>query len=340
MGFRTEPLLERRPVFHSRDVDETRAWLRGKEFRFDPLGRQAGQPDVRLNGVYLPSGYLGYLQYGVKACIRAAPARDDYWVQLPIRGALDAIFGNNTIACSPRRAVVLSPTRGDYYLMRSDADGARVHICINRDAILGQLAALLGEPVDRPIEFDPVLSLTSGYGRILAGYLLMAIADFEQPGAILHNSIAVTSFEQFIITGLLLAHRHTCSERLRRRQSPISPRDIKRAVDYMESNLDRPITLLDIVEVSGVSGRTLFKHFRDWRGVSPMRYLRNARFQRARDQLKGAEPGATVTEIAMGLGFSHMGRFAVEYRRRFGESPSETLSPVTASPARRKVSST
>jgi AraC-like DNA-binding protein len=38
-----------------------------------------------------------------------------------------------------------------------------------------------------------------------------------------------------------------------------------------------------------------------------------------------AQPGENVTVLAMGFGFTHMGRFAVEYRQRFGESPSETL---------------
>jgi len=33
----------------------------------------------------------------------------------------------------------------------------------------------------------------------------------------------------------------------------------------------------------------------------------------------------TVTEIATALGFVELGRFSVEYRRAFGESPSETL---------------
>jgi AraC-like DNA-binding protein len=325
MRFGTAPLLEDRRVFHSRDVDETRAWLRGKEFQFDPLGRQTARPDVRMNGVYLPSMYLGYLQYGVKAMIRAAPARNDYWVQMPIRGALDASFGGDNVACGPHRAVVLSPTRDDYYLMRSDAGGARIHVSINRDALLRQLAALLGGPVDQPFEFDPALALTSGYGRSLRGYLLMAVADFERPDATLSNPIMSAMFEQFIMTGLLLAHPHAYSERLRQRENPISPRDVKRAIDYMEAHLDAPITLCDIVDVTGVPGRTLLKHFQDWRGVSPMRYLRNARFQRAREALRRARPGASVTDIAMTWGFSHMGRFSVEYRRRFGESPSETL---------------
>jgi AraC-like DNA-binding protein len=34
---------------------------------------------------------------------------------------------------------------------------------------------------------------------------------------------------------------------------------------------------------------------------------------------------ATVTEIATDLGFVELGRFSVENRRMFGESPSETL---------------
>jgi len=56
------------PVFSLGDVDETRAWLRGKEFRFDLRGRQTMRPNVRVNGLYLPNMYLGYLQYGVQAC--------------------------------------------------------------------------------------------------------------------------------------------------------------------------------------------------------------------------------------------------------------------------------
>jgi hypothetical protein len=304
MRLGTAPLLECRPVFHSRDVDETRAWLRRKEFQFDVLGRPTARPDVRMNGVYLPGMYLGYLQYGVKTMIRAAPARNDYWVQMPICGSLEATFGRDSIACSTHRAVVLSPTRDDYYSMRSDAGGARIHLCIDREALLGQLAALLGEPVDQLIEFEPGLTLTSGYGRSLAGYLLMAAADFEQPHATLRNPIMMTMFEQFIMTGLLLGHPHSCSDRLRQREKPISPRDVKRAVDYMETNLDVPMTLADI---------------------SPMRYLRNARFQRAHEALRAASADASVTEIAMHCGFTHMGRFSVEYRKRFGETPSKTL---------------
>ncbi len=139
------------------------------------------------------------------------------------------------------------------------------------------------------------------------------------------DPLTMGMFAQMIMTGLLLSHPHTYTEALRRRERPIAPRDIKRAIDYLEAHLDTPVTLPDLVAASGVAGRTLLQHFRDTQGVSPIRYLRNARFRKVREALARAQPGDSVTAIAMSWGFSHMGRFAVEYRRRFGESPSETL---------------
>jgi len=56
-----------------------------------------------------------------------------------------------------------------------------------------------------------------------------------------------------------------------------------------------------------------------------MRYLRNARFAKVRIALLRAEPDDSVTVIAMACGFTHMSRFALEYRQRFGERPSDTL---------------
>jgi AraC-like DNA-binding protein len=44
-----------------------------------------------------------------------------------------------------------------------------------------------------------------------------------------------------------------------------------------------------------------------------------------RDALLSANGAETVTQIAMRFGVRELGRFSVEYRNTFGESPSETL---------------
>ena len=79
-------------------------------------------------------------------------------------------------------------------------------------------------------------------------------------------------------------------------------------------------------------GRTLLKHFKDHHGVSPMHHWRNRRFARVREALQRARDDASVTDVAMAWGFYHLGRFAIEYTRRFGESPRDTRGRQTQAP--------
>ena len=82
------------------------------------------------------------------------------------------------------------------------------------------------------------------------------------------------------------------TELLQRRERSITPRDLRRAIDYMEANLAAPITVADIAEASGIAGRTLFQYFRDFRATSPMRYLRDARFEKALSKALVLDTGA------------------------------------------------
>jgi hypothetical protein len=52
-------------------------------------------------------------------------------------------------------------------------------------------------------------------------------------------------------------------------------------------------------------------------------------FERARRELLQGSRGAKVMDISLRSGFPHCGRFSVEYRRRYGETPSQTLKRQT-----------
>lgn len=324
MHFGFEPLLRRHPIFRSSDTEDARTFLQSKEFRLELAPRQPRDLDMCINGVYLPGMYIGYIQYGPPVEVRAV-ARDDYWVQLPIRGQMEVVTGADNVICDSSRAAVASPTRHDYYLVRSGGGCAGIRLCLHKAHLSRQLTALLGEPSRSPLEFAPEMDITRGHGQTLARYLLMAVADFEASGSILRSPIVIGAFEQFIATCLLLSHPHNFSAALGRLETAITPRNVRRAIDYIDAHLDQAITIAEIVEATGVPGRTLFTHFKEFKGVSPMRYIRNARFQKAREALLQAEPDESVTAIAASWGFVHLGRFSVEYRSRFGESPSETL---------------
>src|SRR5262249_28325800 len=250
------------------------------------------------------------------------PSRDDYRILPPIQGSLEAVIGDDEVSSRPGHAILTSPTLSK--LVRSERGSGWLNIFLRGPALRRHLAALLGEPPQLPLEFAPVIDLAAGYGRSLMHYVLSAMADFDQ-NARLMNPITTSLFEQFVMVGLLHAHPHNYTARLCRPQPRIAPRDVKRAIDYIEANLDMAIGLPEIVAASRVSGRTLIQHFRDFKGTSPMRYLRTARYEKVREALRRAEPEESITEIAGRWGFTHMGRFSVDYRRRFGESPSATL---------------
>jgi transcriptional regulator GlxA family with amidase domain len=75
-----------------------------------------------------------------------------------------------------------------------------------------------------------------------------------------------------------------------------------------------------------VSGRTLQRCFREYFDLTITDYVKTVRLDTARREMLTAHPSVTsVAAIAMRHGNAHLGRFSVDYRERFGESPKDTL---------------
>ena len=171
----------------------------------------------------------------------------------------------------------------------------------------------------------------SGLGDYYLYVPLIGKIEAEIPGSIIDCSpargVAISPGVDQVLRAQPGSARLAVSIRgdaLRGRSPAIAPRDVRRVTEYIHANLAQPITHADLVGVSGIAGRTLLKHFRDVHGVSPMRYVRNLRMERVRDEL-AAGSLHSVGAVALSWGFEHAGRFSVEYRGRFGESPSATL---------------
>jgi len=127
---------------------------------------------------------------------------------------------------------------------------------------------------------------------------------------------------------LLTAAVHAIQPDFRRgEESPTSQaRAASRAVAALEARADETLYVADLCEAAGVSERTLRNAFQRTFGVSPIRYLQQHRMSRIRRLLLTAEPSRDrVSTIAQRFGFTNLGRFAVEFRRLYGVSPSALL---------------
>ncbi len=100
---------------------------------------------------------------------------------------------------------------------------------------------------------------------------------------------------------------------------------VKRCDALARANLAQIHGVAQFAVRAGVERRTLLRAFRAVHNTTPANYLRTLRLTALREALLSAAGADTVTEIAMRFGVRELGRFAVEYRAAFGESPSETL---------------
>jgi len=133
------------------------------------------------------------------------------------------------------------------------------------------------------------------------------------------------ALEQELIHGMITCLSESASVEMSsgaRRHSAV----IDRLEDVFAANADRALYLIELCAATGVSERTLRACCQEHLGMGPVHYLWMRRMHLARRALVRADPAsATVTQIATGLGFWELGRFAVEYREMFGEPPSASL---------------
>ncbi|MBE7036694.1 MAG: AraC family transcriptional regulator [Ruminococcaceae bacterium] len=94
------------------------------------------------------------------------------------------------------------------------------------------------------------------------------------------------------------------------------------AVNYMEQNLAKALTLDEIAESVSLSKFTFCKLFREAHQITPFSYLTQLRLQNAKSFL-AQNPGKSVKEAALISGFRDLSYFSTVFRRFENMTPKE-----------------
>jgi AraC family ethanolamine operon transcriptional activator len=97
------------------------------------------------------------------------------------------------------------------------------------------------------------------------------------------------------------------------------------ALEYLDDEYTLPLTVSELCTKIGASAPTLYRAFHEEFGVGPKHYIQIRRLCGVRQHLLSADNTESITDIANRWGFWHMGQFASDYRKMFGELPSESL---------------
>lgn len=315
-------LYDKAPLFASSDPHETRAQT-GHAFKEHELRWNGGKVDAALHRTDLGALSFFILRYGAAVHIEAGRLNGFMLFQVPLSGSAQIRVGNHSVTASPRMGALVSPTLP---LQLDWSEGCeQMLVKIPRERVEETCRELLGDDLRHgSIEFDPGMPLGGAVGRAWQHHLggLLANRGFATEA---HARPMIHAQEQTLIHHLLLRQPSNYSERLWRRPAAAPQRKLRVAEEFIRSHLFEPLTLEQVAAACGASLRSLCQAFRAHYQCSPMVYVRQARLDAARSALQAAAPGAQVTDIALGCGFTHLGRFASSYRARYGETPLQTL---------------
>jgi AraC-like DNA-binding protein len=116
----------------------------------------------------------------------------------------------------------------------------------------------------------------------------------------------------------ILAHYGAIQPRERKWDRKLSVRALRKAVAYLEENLERPCQLEELAAVSGVSSLSISQQFRQTLGESPAHYVKRVRVERAKHLLLRTR---SADHVAEQLGFADKLTFCKIFQRFTGVSP-------------------
>ena len=266
---------------------------------------------------------VGFCRYEGDFAIQRETATDKLIVFLPRAGTSLVTIGKDEVPSLPGRGLIFDGAAQTGL----QCSGTREQLVLIVDApeLRRRLASRLQDGCGGSLDFASDVDLTGGGGIVLDQLAQTLHAGLCKGQVLRRAPLALNAMMESVAQLLLETVPHRYSGLLDRCVSMPVPRHVRRAIDYMHAHVGEVVTLEDLEKACGVSSRTLQLGFKQFKHSSPMGYLQSLRLEKVHGDLKGARPGQTVADIALKWGFSHLGRFATEYRARFGELPSATL---------------
>jgi AraC-like DNA-binding protein len=320
-------LFARHPVFRSADAEEVERAL-GEVFLPLELRPEVDvgpmDLDAHLNAIRVGRLTAGFLSFNKPVRIRTVEAAS-YHVDIPVAGnALMRTGLREAVAGTTATAAVFMP--GLPADISCEAPCGLLCLMLPREELHLELANLLGHEADHSLDFATSFDLATPAGAAFMHALMLVELESRRPAGLLGHPLAAQRLEQVLLYTLLLAQPHNYTDELLTPRPAAKGGPVAEAVDLLRANPERPWTVGSLAAAVSVSVRSLQEGFRRTVGRSPMAYLRELRLDLAREQLLAARPGSvSVTQVAMRWGFTHHGRFAASYHRKFGQRPAETL---------------
>ncbi|MGL6284312.1 MAG: AraC family transcriptional regulator [Microcoleaceae cyanobacterium] len=319
MNIHQFPSVGNTPILESTNYDETSTILTKL---IGPHKSQLTGPHTnfftRFYHAELYQSSMLYIQWcGGEILTRTQPD-NLYILYIPLEGLIqEKINSCLPIYSSSEKAHIFTPEQDLVGTLSTRGQG--ISVCMPHHLVQGELTKLLNNNPHDFVDFDPELDLTTFFGQSLKQIVLFAWQETQ------NRSLFLPQLEQTLLTGLLQYQSHNYSAALQFVGASLSQQQVCLAKEFIEANLENPISLGDISEAVGVSARSLQRAFTRHCDCSPMQFLTQLRLDAIHRELKQGKKLGNITNLMLKYQFNHLGRCSQSYQKRFGELPSQTV---------------
>ncbi len=316
--------LKKFNLFHTKEADEAREIV-SKVYCDHTLVPGKGQKlDACHNRAKLSQISLNYMEYGADVMVEPGHLDDFFLFQLPMEGAAEICTNNHTFNTSKNVSSVINPS--EYTKMHWNRDCKKLLVQIKRNALEQRLSRILMRPIDKPILFEhEVTEKQNPNANSWWRQVWNLVQELDYGFDPWRSHFLLEDLERNLLTSVLFSFQHNYHNILKNQESTIAPKHVKQVEEYILEHLQEDITIDDLIEVTGVSSRSIYNGFKGFRGTTPMKFILRSRLEKVREELIKPDQDQNITQIATKWNFSQLGRFSACYKKVYGETPTQTL---------------
>jgi AraC-like DNA-binding protein len=321
------PLVSRF-VFETDDLLATRDNLANYlvQHTINPLEKNY---NVRFRHCSLDVGEISInsLQYGAAIRIGVSPPADTFLLLILLEGSGTVKQDGYITHINNQRPYVFNP--GIPAVLELSRNQTNFTIRITMSAFRRALERESGRTLISELIFQTYLPDSQINVKALCNFLSYLCDEIDQGNLNFNLPLIEKQYEQTILSLVLAELPHNHKEFIGMEALKSAPDCIRKVEKLVAKNFADYISLSEMAVCAGVSVRTLQNSFRRFRNITPMEFLRDYRLSVSRQLLTDDKHvDRNISKIATNCGFTHLSKFAKCYRKRYGESPSETRKKV------------
>ncbi|BDH45977.1 AraC family transcriptional regulator [Salmonella enterica subsp. enterica serovar Choleraesuis] len=190
------------------------------------------------------------------------------------------------------------------------------------DAHLRDIAQRIWDRSPAGIELDERIFAADPQIAVIFRHFLLSV-DWQQAA----NQLQLSSATTLLLTHII-QHHSAVRWRTPGVSGGLAPVVLRRVQEWVQENLDAPLTLGQMAAQAGLSEYHFARMFRQSVGMAPHQYVMAQRMALAERMVRDGH--LPFTEIALACGFSSASHFSNRFRATFGMTPSQLRGARTA----------